>query len=318
MGMPGTPGRFFVRQKGRACVSRIMMKNIQNLLALGILALTVGNVGCVGDPTVPSEVEGTESALTATDRSSADLMVGIKEMTGTVLASVKLERDHVVHFVEFVPGMSGVVEVAKIGQAMVVTDKIKDLDIVNQYKHFAGTSAAIPQTLSAAHQRQQSFASARKLEREKPAPKPSMDINAKATGEGPHFYNQAELSWFNQNYCNGATGCVLGWDWAQDWSYSHGMYSAVVSWTRGRGMVGSEATTNGTLMADMWTCVSCCEWYCPGSSTWGWKQIWIGTVVPGYVVSASGSIPDRIVHWITDSLDPSATAALATYFTYSN
>jgi hypothetical protein len=286
---------------------------MRRLSILGLFAFLSGSLAWGDAPPRPSASQNAAGALGASNSSDPvdpDLMVGINSMTGTILASLKIEKDHVLHFMEFQPGLTGTVEVMKAGHEgqTVVTRELSELDIVAQYRVFAGASARIPEKLLRANERQYSLATERQMCPQKPANMMPAEVGSPGRGDGPHFYNQNDQSWFKTTQCPGAFECIQGWDWAQSQS------QWAVRWTRGIGLVGSEAKQNGHMWSSSWKCYACCEWYCPGSALWTWIVWFDATMKPGWTCGATATVPDQYIYWMADSIDSNATTSLAVWY----
>jgi hypothetical protein len=206
---------------------------------------------------------------------------------GTVLASVTLEEGHVLQFVEFAPGMTGYVESGQNNlHQRVMTAQLEALSLPELYRHFAGPTASVPSTIVAAHERVQAQPQG---ETAAPTVLPAQKTSG---GEGPHFYNDGEQTWFRNTFCNGAQNCEQAWDWAvvtSHWSIGNGS---------GVAMVGSECTTNATYSADYWSC-ACVTPFCIGGQQCLWGLFWSAIVVPGHWVSmgVNGNGGSHYIQW---------------------
>ena len=189
-------------------------------------------------------------------------------------------------FVEFRPGLTGVVESAPVGQAA-KTDALRGRALDSIYGELSKlpTPAAL---VRAASQRMEPPA-ARALQ-------PPQLPKARGTGaalvsrqaksdesspvhaDHPHPFTASEQAWFNATFCNGAHICVQGWDWATSGNIWYGSYEVVT-------MVGSEGTTNASLVLYQWD-----SGWSLFTGSWGyWVEFYNAVNVPGHWISVNVS-----------------------------
>jgi hypothetical protein len=156
-------------------------------------------------------------------------------------------------FVEFLPGLTGIVESAPVGQPPKI-DALRGRTLSSIYSELSQLPA--PPALL--------YAASRTMEAPPAnAPKPPQVLKAHGVGAGqvstPATSSEAspvharhavpftasELQWFNATFCNGAHICVQAWDWATSGNIWYGSYEVVT-------MVGSEGTTNASLVLYNW------------------------------------------------------------------
>jgi hypothetical protein len=202
----------------------------------------------------------------------------------TVLATLTA-GESAIAFVEFRPGLTGVVEMAPATQAA-KTDALRGLAPGDIYSELSKLPAP-PALLRAARQ---------KIEPPPPeAPKPPQMPKARGAGavvvsradksaESPVHAGQivpettSQQQWFNATFCNGAHICVQGWDWATSGNIWYGSYEVVT-------MVGSEGTTNASLVLYNWE-----SGWSLFTGSWGyWGEFYNAINVPGYWISVNVS-----------------------------
>jgi len=191
----------------------------------------------------------------------------------TVLASLTA-GSNALAFVEFRPGLTGVLESAPIGQSA-KTDAMRGRSASHIYSELSRLPA--PPALIRAASRKMEPAPAR-------APKPPRVLTGHGTaaGEAPvhpgHVLpaTSSEQAWFNATFCNGAHICVQAWDWATSGNIWYGSYEVVT-------MVGSEGTTNASLVLYYWD-----SGWSLFTGSWGyWVQFYNAINVPGHWISVN-------------------------------
>ena len=212
--------------------------------------------------------------------------------TGTVLASLSLGEEQVLEFVEFKPGVTGTIETGPVYSAPKVTAELKKMKMIDLYHHFAGESAKVPAALSAAVARTAAMEHA-PVDSMTPPPPPA-DARDVSVGDAPHFYNEAEQIWFRNTFCNGAQGCVQGWDWANVVSYKS------ISSGAGYYMAGSEA--QNAVANDM------SDWY-----NNSWHLFWRAYTLPGWWRSIGVTSPNRYIWWALSGAGNATVSVAATY-----
>jgi hypothetical protein len=254
-----------------------MIKARGGLWRVSMLGVVLG-AGCVGEPTSAPGPASTEGATSAPLPAAG----GLVSHTATVHASVTLGTEHVLQFVEFKPGVTGVVEVGRaIDDQPALTSELHGLSWLDQYRHFAGDAAAVPSSMIDAQARAAAPVSA-----QAPASPPAQ-AGTVSGGAGPHFYNAAEQTWFLNTFCNGAQNCVQAWDWTT--MYSHWQISSGSAIA----MVGSEGTTNATFTA-YW---DDCSWNLFEGTVCFYLEFWQAVVVPGHWVSMNLSGGSNYIEW---------------------
>jgi hypothetical protein len=221
------------------------------------ISLALASVGCSGTDGDGSQVQGetpaeqetqVEQPERATEAAAADVQASSDLQV--IHATISLGEDHVVQFVEYFPGALGLIE---IGRSMIdvprVTPEIEKLSWSDQYRHFAGASASLPNEMELA------------LERAARAPRDMSDVPTEllpkellpptqlpVEDNSAHFYTVAEQTWFNQTFCNGADICAQGAG-TVNMQTPHKINKYTVF-----AHIGSEGTANGSLKTFFWKC----------------------------------------------------------------
>jgi hypothetical protein len=260
-------------------------KQMRVCWAVVLGAASVGGVGCA--------VEGPSSS---NGGATTDNKAPVAATAAVVHASVPLGPEHELQFVEFKPGLTGTVETGRVVQdTPAVTADLRSLSWVDLYRHFGGSGTEVPASMLGAQARAAALLQANAAVRANPAAEgnaqPQMSTPPEAgqasAGNGPHFYNAGEQTWFLNTFCNGAQNCEQGWDWTtmtSDWSISSGS---------GIAMVGSEGTTNATFTAYYWSCF----WSLFTGEVCDWLYFWQGIVVPGHWISMNVSGGSNYIQW---------------------
>ena len=202
----------------------------------------------------------------------------------TVLASLTAGTNALA-FVEFRPGLTGIVESAPAGQSLKI-DALRGRTLSSVYSELSQLSA--PPALL--------YAAGRTMEappaRASKAPQVlkahgvgAAQVSTPATSEAfpDHarhvvIHTVAEQSWFNRTYCNGAHVCVEGWDWANSGNIWYDSYEVVT-------MVGSEGTVNADLELYYWE-----SGWSLFTGGWGyWVEFYNAFNVPGRVLGVNVS-----------------------------
>ncbi len=201
-----------------------------------------------------------------------------------VHASVSLGTGHQLQFVEFKPGMVGVIETgrAMLDVPQATAELTKSVGWTDLYRHFAGASAAIPEGMLAAQGRVAAHAAD-----PTPPPPPEAAEEAANAGDGPHFYNDAEQVWFASTFCPGSHNCIQGWDWTRMQSVKK------VGSSTAYGMVGSEGTQTATFDHYYYDCI----WSIFYGNDCYWFPIGNHTIAPGTWTSISESGGSYYIKW---------------------
>jgi hypothetical protein len=202
----------------------------------------------------------------------------------TVLASLTAGT-HALAFVEFRPGLTGIVETAPAGQSLKI-DSLRGRTLSSVYSELSQLPA--PPALH--------YAASRPMEAP-PARASKAPQVLKAHGAGAALVSTpatteassvparhvvpdtvTEQSWFNNTYCNGAHICVEAWDWASSGSIWYDTYQVVT-------MVGSEGTVNADLQLYYWD-----SGWSLFTGGWGyWVPFYDALNVPGQVLGVNVS-----------------------------
>jgi hypothetical protein len=198
----------------------------------------------------------------------------------TVLATLTAGSSAIA-FVEFRPGLAGVVEMAPAGQPA-KTDSLRGRTIGSIYGDLS--KLPVPAALHRIASQKMEPPPAR-------APKPpqvakaqgagAISRAAKSSGSPVHLGSvlpatSGEQAWFNATFCNGAHICVQGWDWATSGNIWYGSYEVVT-------MVGSEGTTNAALQLYQWE-----SGWSLFTGSWGyWVEFYNAVNVPGHWISVN-------------------------------
>ncbi len=202
----------------------------------------------------------------------------------TVLASLTAGTSALA-FVEFRPGLTGVVESAPTGQSPKI-DAMRGRTPSSIYSELSRLPA--PPALLRAASRTMEAPPAR-------APKPPQVLTAHGAGAAPGstpatseaspvhaghpvVHTVQQQSWFNSTFCNGAHICVDAWDWATSGNIWYGSYEVVT-------MVGSEGTVNANLLLYYWD-----SGWSLFTGSWGfWVEFYNALNVPGHWISVNVS-----------------------------
>jgi len=199
----------------------------------------------------------------------------------TVLATLTAGASAIA-FVEFRPGLVGVVEMAPAGQSA-KTDALRGRAPGHIYSELSKLPAP-PALLRAASQKMEPPPAR--------APKPPQVVKARGASAAlvsrpakseespvhPVPETTSQQQWFNRTFCNGAHICVQGWDWATSGNIWYGSYEVVT-------MVGSEGTTNASLVLYYWD-----SGWSLFTGSWGyWVEFYNAINVPGYWISVNVS-----------------------------
>jgi hypothetical protein len=265
-----------------------------------LLAVALAGAGCEGSDTAattPSDVANPEAP--------SDEAV--------VHASLSLGGDHVLEFTEFKPGLLGVVEK---GRSMVdvpkMTPELGKLAFVDVYRHFAGSAAPISKGMAAAQARALAKAaepmsvSPRELGTGKLSPMSAdpRQLDKTSTGEGPHFYNDAEQAWFRTNFCNGARSCIQGWWYAND--YSQGKVGRSSAFA----LNGSESKVTAKLTEYYQSCAWTIFY---GTECW-WFPFGSANVPPGWWAGVTQVSGVNYIYWELSGSERNTQVSLeATY-----
>ncbi len=257
------------------------------------LVFSLAGVGCSGGEGEGSVVEGESGAEQAPQVQQdgsvtpAEVADAAPAESKVIHATIALGEDHVVQFVEYFPGAFGLIE---IGRTLIdvprITSEVEQLSWSDQYRHFAGASAPLPQAMELALER--AALAPRDRFSGVPAQQMPLELLPPTTpavqGESaPHFYTVGEQNWFNQTFCNGAEIC------AQGVRTVHMQTPRKISKYTVFAMVGAEGTANGRLDTYFWKCGGI--W--PFNDCF-WLEIASTVIVPG--------------HFIVSTLSPSSNS----------
>jgi hypothetical protein len=202
----------------------------------------------------------------------------------TVLASLTAGTNALL-FVEFRPGLTGIVESAPVGQSLKI-DALRGGTLSSVYSELSQLPA--PPALLHAAGRTMEPPHAR-------APKPPHVLKARGASAAavsrpakseaspvhaghPLPDTASQQAWFNNTYCNGAHICVQGWDWANSGNIWYGSYEVVT-------LVGSEGTTSASLLLYYWD-----SGWSLFTGSWGfWVEFYNALNVPGHVIAVDVS-----------------------------
>jgi hypothetical protein len=199
----------------------------------------------------------------------------------TVLASLTAGTSALA-FVEFRPGLTGIVESAPVGQLLKI-DTLRGRTLSSVYNELSQLPA--PPTLLDAAGRTMEASPTRALKAPQVlkahgvgAASVSKPVTSEASPDSRHVvpFTVPEQSWFNSTYCNGAHICVQGWDWATSGNIWYGSYEVVT-------MVGSEGTVNANLQLYYWD-----SGWSIFTGSWGyWLEFYNAINVPGHVIGVN-------------------------------
>lgn len=174
-------------------------------------------------------------ALATTAAGAATAAEAAKPKAGDkVLATVQVEKDHVIEFRELSSGALAVSESAKAEQAPVLGDKILGKSMSDIYRQVR-PGEQVPEALTAAEGR---LAARKPKGAKKKPPKPE----AHGAGKGPHLLTAAEQAWFKKDLCVSVYGqlslvnCIQGYSWVHSGSHESAIFLS-------QSMVGSEGVT---------------------------------------------------------------------------
>jgi hypothetical protein len=255
------------------------------------LSLALASVGCSGAGGDGSQVQGEmwaeqETQVEQPERATEAAAAGVVRASShsqVIHATISLGEDHVVQFVEHFPGAFGLIE---MGRTMIdvprVTPEVEKLSWRDQYRHFAGAAASLPNEMELALER------AARAPRDMVAELPTELLPAELlpptalpaeANSAPHFYTVAEQTWFNQTFCNGADLCAQGAGTVHmQTPHKINHYSVLA-------MIGAEGTANGRLKTFYWACggglfwPTLCYWFENGSAL----------IVPGHFIHSTMS-----------------------------
>jgi hypothetical protein len=256
------------------------------------LAVGIAGAGCGANDTEATTEVGNPPA-------SSDSQI--------VHATLSLGGDHELQFVEFKPGVVGVIEKGRIMvDAPAVTSELKDLAWLDLYRHFAGASAPLAAGMVAAQARAAAPMSAapRELGGENLSPLPTTPADVRSSaGDGPHFYNDGEQTWFRQQMCTGSWNrdCVQGFSWARAWS------NVKIGKGTAKGMVGSEGRVSGRLTQYWWDC----PWLIGQCF---WLEFGHADIAPGFYTTITESGGNAYIQWELTGPEASTQVSLATYY----
>jgi hypothetical protein len=214
------------------------------------------------------------------------------------LLTIALDDDRSVEFREAEPGHTAVVERGPIGLEP-LTEALHGRRLAEVYQALR-PGESTPAVLVEADARTAALVA---TATEAPA---TLDTKG---GSGAAFYTTDDHAWFNTTFCNGASQCVHGWDWASADYNAQGAF--VVS------MLGSEATVNATMNGSWFECHN--RWVFPigleGVCSWhGDNLCGPQVVIPNHWVSCDYNLGEvRRTHYDITGAN-GATVSLATKF----
>jgi hypothetical protein len=186
-------------------------------------------------------------------------------------------------FVEFRPGLTGVVESAPEGQPSKI-DALRGRTLSSIYSelsrlptppallHAAGRTMAAP---PARAPKPPQTPMAHGMSATQVSTPPTSDT-ARVRARHITPATPPEQSWFNATFCNGAHICVQGWDWATSGNIWYGSYEVVT-------LVGSEGTVNANLQLYNWD-----SGWSLFTGSWGyWVEFYNAVNVPGHWISVN-------------------------------
>jgi hypothetical protein len=200
----------------------------------------------------------------------------------TVLASLTAGTSALA-FVEFRPGLTGIVESAPVGQSLKI-DALRGRTLSSVYSELSQLPAPPPLLYAAGRTTEAPPARAPKAPQVLKAHSVgAASVSTPATSEESPVHARdvvpftvPEQSWFNSTYCNGAHICVQAWDWATSGNIWYGSYEVVT-------MVGSEGTVNANLQLYNWE-----SGWSLFTGSWGyWVEFYNALNVPGYVIGVN-------------------------------
>ncbi|MGE5784378.1 MAG: hypothetical protein ACM3ZE_07295 [Myxococcales bacterium] len=168
---------------------------------------------------------------------------------GNVLASFQLESGRLIKLVEYAPGITGVAEggIPVLG-TRVITPELAKLSLVEIYRHFAGTSTRIPDSILAADARAVAKAKASAGKPTSPHIRPAPYWKKPSDGEivRPETYDEI-YNWFIPTYCDqyGAKVCIYQYDGAS-------VQTPPVSYSGAAFFVGSEGSSSASIEGLYW------------------------------------------------------------------
>jgi len=202
----------------------------------------------------------------------------------TVLASLTAGTNALA-FVEFRPGLTGIVESAPAGQSLKI-DGLRGRTLSSVYSELSQLPAP-PALLYAAGRTMEApparASKAPQVLKARGVGAPPVSTPAKSEASPVHARHVVpdtvpEQSWFNSTYCNGAHICLEGWDWANSGNIWYDSYEVVT-------MVGSEGTVNADLQLYYWE-----SGWSLFTGGWGfWAQFYNALNVPGQVLGVNVS-----------------------------
>jgi hypothetical protein len=275
------------------------MEMTKTIRVMVLLALASAGAGCgATDTAAPTDAE---------PQAASDEAI--------VHATLSLGGDHKLQFIEFRPGLVGVVDQGRLMiDAPALTPEVTDLPWLDLYRHFAGASAPISKGMAAASARalaaalESASAARRELGAESALPTSAVEreLGTARTGDGPHFYNDAEQAWFNSAFCTAsAKDCVQGW-----------YFTTIVSFKKiGRAtaysFVGSEGTLVGNFREyypDGYPSANCAPWSCH------WNQFYNVIVAPGNYAGMTLSGGLSYYKWDLTGVDRNTQVSTVTYY----
>lgn len=219
----------------------------------------------------------------------------------TVLATLPVDGQRVIKLVEYIPGVTGVVESVPVHGARVLTPELKKLSMADLYRHFAGKQATVPDAVAAADARAAALAKAGSQQRESSAAPSAPPWKKRTPRPIPEMDTEDEIwNWFYPIYCEqyGATDCQLNYDFATSESaYAVGFSEACLF----DGSEGAPAEAAGWYWdwnASLWIRLYA-EWIQPG-----WAQC--------YAITGNGN--SFYMAWDMWGAGWDATVGLAHYY----
>jgi hypothetical protein len=225
-----------------------------------------------------------------------------------VHASLSLGGEHLLEFVEFKAGLVGVVEK---GRTLVdppqLTDDVTSLPWLDMYRHFAGASARIPVGMIDADRRLSARAIVPAVSTTAtPLPAAPRDLDVASTGDGPHFYNDAEQAWFKSTFCTTKfTDCIQGWWFTNITSARRIGKATAYSW------VGSESNVVANFKfydPVGYPSDPCSGWSC------SWQQWYNLIVSPGHYAGTTFIGAPQYYKWELTGSERNTQVSTMTYY----
>lgn len=205
-------------------------------------------------------------ALLGTMVACAAIGVASKGHSATVLASIPINSEHTVKLVEYLPGVTGTVEHLSYFDTPAVTPEVRGLGMVELYRHFAGATAIVPDSIVAANARANAM---HNTNVPKFVPPPTVPLPNSRTGitEGDEgdlgASYESEAQEFLSGYCAYSDIYIVGYDYTELYEVDYTVSNWEVDYFLGSDM--GQSTYIGA-------------WYWNGQ---GWVNFWEASFGPG-------------------------------------